>query len=42
MVEHGKAIREEQDGPRILLDLQKLDKASAVKTLEAILLRLRT
>ncbi|ATU92258.1 PAS domain-containing protein [Phyllobacterium zundukense] len=42
MVEHGKAIREEQDGLRILLDLQKLDKASAVKTLEGILSRLKT
>ncbi|WP_370637252.1 PAS domain-containing protein [Phyllobacterium chamaecytisi] len=42
MVQHGKAIREEQDGLRILLDLQKLDKASAVKTLEGILSRLKT
>ncbi len=42
MVEHGKAIREEQDGLRILLDLQKLDKASAVTTLEGILSRLKT
>ncbi len=42
MVEHGNAIREEQDGLRILLDLQKLDKASAVKTLEGILSRLKT
>ena len=41
MVEHGKAIREEQDGLRILLDLQKLDKASAIKTLEGILSRLK-
>ncbi len=39
MVEQGKAIREEQDGLRIFLDLQKLDKASAVKTLEGILSR---
>jgi adenylate cyclase len=42
MVEHGKTIREEQDGLRILLDLQKLDKPSAVKTLEGILSRLKT
>ncbi len=42
MVEHGKAIREEQDGLRILLDLQKLDKVSAVTTLEGILSRLKT
>ncbi len=42
MVQHGKAIREEQDGLKILLDLQKLDKASAVKTLEDILSLLKT
>ena len=42
MVQHGKAIREEQDGLKIFLDLQKLDKASAVKTLEGILSRLKT
>ncbi|CAN7353047.1 PAS domain-containing protein [Phyllobacterium sp. LjRoot231] len=42
MVEDGKAIREEQDGLKILIDLQKLDKASAVKTLEGILSRLKT
>lgn len=42
MVQHGNAIREEQDGLKILLDLQKLDKASAVKTLEGILSRLKT
>jgi PAS domain S-box-containing protein len=42
MVEHGKVIREEQDGLKILIDLQKLDEASAVKTLEGILSRLKT
>ena len=41
MVGQGKAIREEQDGLRVLLDLQKLDKARAIKTLESILSRLR-
>ena len=41
-MEHGEAIREEQDGLRILLDLQKLDRESAVRTLEAILSRLKT
>ncbi|HZF35766.1 MAG TPA: adenylate/guanylate cyclase domain-containing protein, partial [Candidatus Angelobacter sp.] len=41
MVEQGKAIREEQDGMKVLLDLQKLDKASAVKALENILSRLK-
>ena len=33
-------IREEQEGVRIFLDLQKLDKASAVRTLKSMLLRL--
>jgi len=41
MVEQGKAIREEQDGMKVLLDLQKLDKASAVKALENIVSRLK-
>ncbi|MEK1889826.1 MAG: PAS domain-containing protein [Phyllobacterium sp.] len=41
-IEHGNTIRKEQDGLKILLDLQKLDKASAVETLEAILSRLKT
>jgi adenylate cyclase len=36
-----RLIREEQDGLRVFLDLQKLDKASAVRTLESILSRLR-
>jgi adenylate cyclase len=35
-------IREEQDGFRVFLDLGKLDKASAVQTLETILSRLRS
>lgn len=42
MVVQGRAIREEQDGLRVLLDLQKLDKPSAVRTLENILARLKT
>lgn len=42
MVVQGRAIREEQNGMKVLLDLQKLDKESAVKTLENILLRLRS
>jgi PAS domain S-box-containing protein len=41
MVEQGTAIREEQDGLKVLLDLQKLDKASAVKALENLLSRLK-
>lgn len=42
MVGQGRAIREERDGLRIFLDLQKLDKASAAKALEHILARLKS
>jgi adenylate cyclase len=42
MVEQGRAIREEQDGLKVLVDLQKLDKDRAVKALENILARLKT
>ncbi|PSH56354.1 PAS domain-containing protein [Phyllobacterium sophorae] len=42
MIGHGKAIREEQEGLRIFLDLQKLDKKSAVQTLEGIIARLKS
>ncbi|WP_366511744.1 PAS domain-containing protein [Mesorhizobium sp.] len=41
MVIQGRAIREEQDGLRVLVDLRKTDKASAVKTLEGIISRLK-
>jgi adenylate cyclase len=34
-------IRAEQDGLRVFVDLHKLDKTSAVDTLESILSRLR-
>ena len=37
----GRAIREELDGLRVLVDFQKLDKAKAVKALESILKRLK-
>jgi class 3 adenylate cyclase len=37
----GKVIREEQDGFRFMLDLQKGDKQDAIDRLEAILARLR-
>jgi adenylate cyclase len=37
-----RVIREEQDGLRVFLDLQKLDRISAVQTLEGILSRLRS
>ena len=36
----GRVIREEQDGLRIFLDLQKLDKTRAVQALKGILSRL--
>jgi adenylate cyclase len=44
---HGQAaeqriIREEQDGLRVHLDMQKVDKACAVKALENLLARFRT
>ena len=42
MVEQGKAIREEQDGLKVLVDLQKLGKDRAVEALENILSRLKT
>ena len=42
MIEQGKVIREEQDGVRVLLDLQKLGKVGAARVLESILLRLNT
>ena len=40
LTDQGKVIREEQDGLRIFLDLQKLDKASAAQALESILSQL--
>jgi adenylate cyclase len=36
-----RVIREEQDGLRVFVDLEKLDKANAVQALESILSRLR-
>jgi len=41
LIAEGRAIHEEQDGLRVLVDLQKLDKAKAVKALEGILIRLK-
>src|SRR5262249_1953397 len=35
-----RIIREEQDGLRVFLDLEKLEKANAVKALKSILSRL--
>jgi PAS domain S-box-containing protein len=42
LVAQGRAILEEQDGLRILIDLQKLDKEKAVKALERVFTRLKT
>jgi class 3 adenylate cyclase len=42
LLSERKIIREEQDGLRVFLDLQKVDKTSAVHTLESILSRLRS
>jgi adenylate cyclase len=41
LVEQGRVIREERDGLRILLDLERQDKAAAVEALESVLSRLR-
>ena len=40
MMDTGRIIREERDGLTVLLDLQKLDKATAVPALRSILSRL--
>jgi class 3 adenylate cyclase len=41
LVREGQLIREEQEGFKFMLDLQKRDKQEAITTLEAILARLR-
>jgi adenylate cyclase len=41
LAEEGTVIREEQDGFKFLLNLQKYDKAHAIETLETILARLK-
>ena len=41
LASEGTVIREEADGFKVLLDLQKHDKAEAVAALEAILARLK-
>ncbi len=41
LMREGHLIREEQDGFKFMLDLQKRDKQQAIATLEAILARLR-
>jgi class 3 adenylate cyclase len=40
LMDQGRIIREERDGLTVLLDLQKLDKATAVPALKSILSRL--
>jgi adenylate cyclase len=42
LVAQGRAIHEEQDGLKLLVDLKKLDKEKAVKALESILARLKS
>jgi len=42
LVREGQVIREEQEGFKFMLDLQKRDKQEAITTLEAILARLRS
>jgi class 3 adenylate cyclase len=42
LVAQGRAIHEVQDGLRLLIDLQKLDKGKVVKALESVLTRLKT
>ena len=37
----SQIIREEKDGLRVFLDLQRMDKGSAVEALESILSRIR-
>jgi len=41
LVAEGTVIREEADGFKVLLDLQKRDRAAAVAALEAIVARLK-
>ena len=41
LVQEGRLIRDEQEGFKFMLDLEKQDKQKAISTLEAILARLR-
>jgi len=41
LIAQGRTIHEEQDGLRVLVDFQKLDRARAVRALESILRRLK-
>jgi len=42
MVAQGRAVREEQEGLKLVLDLQRVDRQSAVTTLKRILSQLET
>ena len=42
LVREGQVIREEHEGFKFMLELQKRDKQEAITTLEAILARLRS
>jgi hypothetical protein len=42
LIGQSHVILEEKDGLRVFVDLQKMDKASAVETLESILSRIRS
>jgi hypothetical protein len=41
LVSEGAVIREESDGFKVLLDLQKRDRAEAIAALEAIIAKLK-
>ena len=41
LVEQGRILRKEQDGLRILLDLEKQDKAKAIAAIEDFLSELK-
>jgi adenylate cyclase len=41
LADEGRVIRDERDGLRILLDLQKHDKSAAIEIIETVLSRLR-
>ena len=40
LAEQGKIIRKEEEGIRILLDLEKRDRASAIKAIKDVLSQL--
>lgn len=41
LIEEGKVIRKEEDGVRVLVDLTKRDKSSAIRALEEVLSQLK-